>query len=136
MAEPAEPGDTIRIRELRVPCLIGVTDEERSRRQEVVLDVTLHTSLGAAGRSDRLEDTVDYGELAARLTRLVESSSFKLLEALAEAVASACLQDPRVSRAEVQVDKPRAVPLARSAAVRIVRERKPGADPRGFGRYV
>jgi dihydroneopterin aldolase len=130
----AEAGDTIRIRELRVPCVIGTTESERARRQEVLLDVTLHVGLAAAGRSDRLEDTVDYGELAARLTALVGSSSFHLLEALAEAVASDCLRDPRVSRVEVQLDKPRAVPLAGSAAVRIIRERKPGRDPRSFGR--
>jgi dihydroneopterin aldolase len=131
-----EPGDTIRIRGLRVPCIIGTTELERARRQEVVLDVSLAVSLSTAGRSDRLEDTVDYAELAARLTALVGSSSFRLLEALAEAVASACLAGPRVQRVEVRLEKPRAVPLARSAEVRIVRERKPGADPRAFGRLA
>jgi dihydroneopterin aldolase len=132
----AEAGDTIRIRELRVPCHIGTTEPERARLQEVSLDITLHVGLAEAGRSDRLEDTVDYGELAARLTALVGSSSFHLLEALAEAVASDCLRDPRVSRVEVQLDKPRAVPLAGSAAVRIVRERKPAPNPRNYGRYA
>ncbi len=132
----AEPGDTIRIRRLRVPCIIGTTELERARPQEVVLDVSLQLSLSAAGRSDRLEDTVDYSQLAARLTAQVGASSFQLLEALAEAVASTCLGDPRVHRVEVRVEKPRAVPLARSAAVRIVRERAPGADPRSFGRLA
>jgi len=132
----AEPVDTIRIRRLRLPCLIGAADWERARRQEVVLDVTLQADLSAAGRSDRLEDTVDYGRLASRLAALVEASSFRLLEALAEAVAAACLQEPRVRRVEVTVEKPRAVPLARSAAVRIVREREDGRDPRRFGRFA
>jgi FolB domain-containing protein len=132
----AEPGDTIRIRRLRVPCIIGTTELERARLQEVVIDVSLQLSLSAAGRSDRLEDTVDYSQLAARLTAQVAGSSFQLLEALAEAVASTCLAESRVQRVEVQVEKPRAVPLARSAAVRIVRERAPGADPLSFGRLA
>ena len=132
----AEPGDTIRIRRLRVPCIIGTTELERARRQEVLIDVSLQLGLSAAGRSDRLEDTVDYSELAARLTAQASGSSFQLLEALAEALASTCLADPRVRRVEVQVEKPRAVPLARSAAVRIVRERAPAADPRSFGRLA
>ncbi len=132
----AEPGDTIRIRRLRVPCIIGTTEPERARLQEVVIDLSLQLSLSAAGRSDRLEDTLDYSQLAARLTAQVGASSFRLLEALAEAVASACLADRRVQRVEVQVEKPRAVPLARSAAVRIVRERAPAADPRSFGRLA
>ena len=132
----AEPGDSIRIRGLRVPCIIGTTELERARRQEVVLDVSLQLGLSAAGRSDRLQDTVDYSELAARLAAQVGASSFQLLEALAEAVACTCLADPRVSQVEVRVEKPRAVPLARSAAVRIVRERAPGVDPRSFGRLA
>jgi dihydroneopterin aldolase len=132
----AEPGDTIRIRRLRVPCIIGTTEPERARLQEVVIDVSLQISLAAAGRSDRLEDTVDYSQLAARLTAQIGASSFRLLEALAEAVASTCLADRRVQRVEVRVEKPRAIPLARSAAVRIARERAPAADPRSFGRLA
>ena len=132
----AEPLDTIRIRDLRVACVIGATEAERARRQEVLVSLTLQADLRRAGSSDLLEDTVDYGALAARVTALLESSSYHLLEALAEAVAEACLQDPRVRRVEVEVDKPRAVPLAASAGVRIVRERRPAADPRDHGRLA
>ncbi len=131
-----EPVDTMCIRRLRVPCIIGTTEPERSRLQEVVIDVSLQVGLSAAGRSDRLEDTVDYSKLASRLTAQVGASSFQLLEALAEAVAATCLAEPRVQRVEVQVEKPRAVPLARSAAVHIVRERAPAVDPRRYGRLA
>ena len=131
-----ENSDAILIRDLRVSCTIGTTEEERRRHQQVILNFTLHTDLKQAGRSDRLEDTVDYGELAKRLTRLVEGSTFQLLESLAESVASACLQNPKVRRVEVQVEKPRALPFGRSAGVRIVRERKPVQDPRSFGRLA
>jgi FolB domain-containing protein len=132
----AETLDTITVRDLRVSCVIGTTEAERSRKQDVVVSFTLWLDLRRAGGSDQLEDTVDYGELAARVTALLESSSFQLLEALAEAVASACLWDPRVRRAEVEARKPRAVPLAAFAGVRITRERKPAPDPRGSTRLA
>jgi FolB domain-containing protein len=119
----AETLDAITVRDLRVPCIIGTTEAERSRRQEIALSFTLRLDLAAAGASDRLEDTVDYGQLAARVTALLEGSSFQLLEALAQAVASLCLRDPRVARVEVEARKPRAVPLAACAGVRLVRER-------------
>jgi 7,8-dihydroneopterin aldolase/epimerase/oxygenase len=128
--------DAITVRDLRVPCVIGTTEAERSRRQEVRVSFTLWLDLRRAGGSDLLEDTVDYGELAARVTALLESSSFHLLEALAEQVASACLRDPRVRRVEVEAHKPRAVPLAASAGVRLARERKPAPDPRGSTRLA
>jgi len=130
------PPDAIRVRDLRVACVIGTTEAERARRQEVLVSLTLQADLRRAGSSDLLEDTVDYGALAARVTALLESSSYHLLEALAEAVAGACLQDPRVRRVEVEADKPRAVPLAASAGVRIVRERRPAADPLDFSRLA
>jgi dihydroneopterin aldolase len=119
----AEILDAITVRDLRVPCIIGTTESERSRRQEVCLSFTLHLDLRGACASDRLEDTVDYGKLAARVTALLGDSSFQLLEALAQAVASLCLQDPRVARVEVEARKPRAVPLAAYAGVRLVRQR-------------
>ena len=132
----AETLDSVRVRDLRVACVIGTTEAERSRRQEVLVSFTLHLELGRAGGSDRLEDTVDYGELSARVTALLEASSFHLLEALAEEVASVCLRDPRVRRVEVEARKPRAVPLASWAGVRIARERRPAPDPRGCTRTV
>jgi FolB domain-containing protein len=132
----AEHLDTVAVHKLRVPCIIGTTEAERARRQEVLVSFSLHLDLRRAGGSDRLEDTVDYGELAARVTTLLESSSFHLLEALAEQVASACLRDPRVLRVEVEARKPRAVPLAAWAGVRIARERRAAPDPRGSTRIA
>lgn len=131
-----EATDTIRIRELRVPCRIGTTEAERSRRQEVLVSLTLHVDLAKAGSSDLLEDTVDYGALSTRIVALLESSSWQLLERLAAAVADLCLQEVRVRRVEVEADKPRAVPLASRVGVRIVRERRPPRDPRSRGRLA
>ena len=132
----AEELDTITVEGLRVPCILGTTEAERARKQEVLVSFTLQVDLRRAGGSDRLEDTVDYGELAARVTALLEASSFHLLEALAEEVAAVCLRDPRVRRVEVEARKPRAVPLAASAGVRIARERRLAPDPRGSTRTV
>ena len=128
--------DAITVAELRVPCILGTTEAERARKQEVLVSFTLHLDLRRPGGSDRLEDTVDYGELAGRVAALLEGSSFHLLEALAEEVAAVCLRDPRVRRVEVEARKPRAVPLAAFAGVRIARERPTAADPRGSTRTV
>ncbi len=132
----AEELDVITVQDLRVACILGTTEAERARKQEVLVSFTLRVDLRRAGGSDRLEDTVDYGELSGRVTALLEASSFRLLEALAEEVASACLRDPRVRRVEVEARKPRAVPLASWAGVRIARERREAPSPRGSTRTV
>ena len=92
----AESRDRIYIQDLRVACLIGARPEERTRTQEIGIDVCLHLDLEEPGRSDRLEDTVDYGSLAAEITAMAESSSFQLLERLAEEVAALALARPKV----------------------------------------
>ena len=82
----------------------------------------LAVDLRAAGRSDDLADTIDYAALAERLRAVAAASRFRLLEALAEALAAEALRDPRVGAAEIALRKPDAVPEA-LAEVRIVRRR-------------
>ena len=120
-------GDRIELRGLRVLGTHGVLDEERHRAQPFEVDVDLVADLGAAGRSDDLSDTVDYGAVAAAAAAVVAGSHSDLLEHLAERVADAVLDagGGRVSEVEVVVRKLRPpVPqdLA-SSGVRIRRRR-------------
>ena len=118
-----EAADRIYLQGLRIACRIGARPQERSRSQEIVIDVCLHVDLEEPGRSDRLEDTADYSRLAGQITDMAESSSFQLLERLAEEVASLALADAKVQRVEVKVSKPHALPRGRAAAVQIIRDR-------------
>jgi dihydroneopterin aldolase/D-erythro-7,8-dihydroneopterin triphosphate epimerase len=111
----------IHIRDLALRCIIGVFPEERTQRQDIVLNITLTCDFGASARTDRLEDTVDYRRLTKQIITTVEGSAFQLLEALAEQVAAICLETPRVQRATVCIDKPGALRFARSVAVEITR---------------
>jgi FolB domain-containing protein len=122
----AEALDRIHIRELRLRCILGLRDWERRKKQEIAIDLTLHADLRAACRSDAIDDTVDYSTLKQRVIELVEASAFQLVERLAEAVADLCLEDGRVRRVEVTIDKAGALRFARSVAVSITRERTGG----------
>ncbi len=100
--------DRITLTGLRVHGHHGVLPEERRVGQDFVVDAVLHLDLHAAGRSDDLADTVHYGLLAERLAAVVGADACDLVEALAERLAAVCLEDPRVTRAEVTVHKPQA----------------------------
>ena len=117
------PSDKLVIRDLAARCIIGVYPEERRQPQDVLLTIELQADLSAAGRSDRLEDSLDYKAVKQRVLALVEQSQFRLLEALAAAVAGACLESPRVERVTVTLQKPGALRFARCAEVEITRER-------------
>ena len=116
--------DRILISDLLVRCIIGVNDDERREKQDVVINVAMSTDLSKAGKSDRIEDAVDYRALKKRIVSLAENSQFHLVEALAEAVAEICLEHGAVSRVQVKVEKPTALRFARSVGVEIIRDRK------------
>ena len=121
MAEPRT--DRIYIRDLLVRCIVGIYEEERRDKQDVIVNIALDAEYRDACRSDRIEDTVDYKSLKLRVIELVEASAYFLIERLAEEIARICLEPARVVRATVTVDKPGALRFARSVAVEIVRER-------------
>ena len=118
-------GDRIELRGLRVVGTHGVLPEERARAQPFELDLDLEVDLVAAGASDDLGDTVDYGAVAEAAARVVRDETFDLLEALAARVAAAVLADARVRAVTVSVRKLRPpVPVdLGSAGVRLTRGR-------------
>lgn len=117
--------DRIALRGISVFAHHGVLAEERERGQRFRVDVILHLDLRAAGESDRLVDTVDYGDLAARVHDLVAGERHDLIESVAERVAALALVDPRVEEVEVTVHKPEApVPVPVESVSVTVRRRR------------
>ncbi len=101
--------DRITLRGMRFLGRHGVTLEERMEPQPFEVDVTLWADLAAATRSDELSDTVDYAAVLGEVTRIVEDTSFRLIESLAQSIIDAVLQSqPRVTSVEVSVRKPKA----------------------------
>lgn len=86
----------------------GVFDHERRDGQDFVVDVTLRVDLGPAGRSDDLEDTVNYGEVGAAVLARIEGEPFDLIERLAAVIADDVLTHAIVDEATVTVHKPQA----------------------------
>jgi FolB domain-containing protein len=116
--------DRIFISDLSVRCIIGVGKEERRERQDVLINVSLFADLEEAGRSDLFENAIDYRSIKKKIVRMVEDSDFHLVEALAEAIAGICLEQPAVIEALVRVEKPGALRFARSVGAEISRRRK------------
>lgn len=116
--------DRICICDLLVRCILGINESERREKQDVLINVAVYTDLRKAGKSDRIEDAVDYRALKKRILALAESSRFFLEEALAEAVAELCLEQQAVRKVEVRVEKPNALRFARTVAVEITRKQR------------
>ncbi len=120
--------DKILIKDLVARCIIGVGEEERRDKQDVLINIALAVDLRKAGETDRLEDSVDYRALKKRVVRMTEESEYHLVEALAERIAQICLEDSRVREAQVTVEKPSALRFARSVGVEIERCQQKDTD--------
>jgi len=103
--------DQIFLRRMEFEGRHGVTEEERAQPQTIELDVELRLDLRAAGRTDDLAQTVDYGDVFEMCRAQVEQNTYHLLEGLAEAIATDILgRFPAVGSVVVRAMKP-GVPL-------------------------
>jgi 7,8-dihydroneopterin aldolase/epimerase/oxygenase len=85
----------------------GVSDVERAEHQPIEVDLEVTLDLAAAGASDDLDQTVDYGALFETCRLVVEERSFRLLEGIAESIARDVLAThARVEAVTVRVTKP------------------------------
>lgn len=118
--------DRVFIRDLLLRAIVGINDDERVKKQDVVVNIELETDCRPAAASDAIDDAINYRDIAKDTIDLVEGSSFYLVEKLAEEIARLCLVDPRVVRVKVTVEKPMAVRFAKSVGVSIERNRNDG----------
>jgi dihydroneopterin aldolase len=106
------------VRGLRLDAEIGVHDHEYGRTQLLIVDVELDVAVKGW---DRLHDIFNYEVIAAKAKSVAGEGHFQLVEAFAGRIGRLCLQDPRVIRARVRVEKPSALaPDAEAAGAEIV----------------
>lgn len=100
--------DTITLTGIRIEAAHGVLAKEKQYPQTFIVDATLHLDLSKAGLSDKLSDTVDYGQIARRIVSTVKSEQVNLLEHLANKIATAILLTPAIEAVDVTIHKPQA----------------------------
>jgi 7,8-dihydroneopterin aldolase/epimerase/oxygenase len=114
---PRREGLTVFVRGLRVEAGIGVHDHELGRLQPLVIDVTLEL---APVPVERLGDTINYETVAEAARAIVAAGHVGLVETFAERLALACLEDGRVRRCTVRIEKPGALDGAAAAGCEVV----------------
>lgn len=100
--------DKIEIKGLRLMACHGCLPEEQTTPQPFVLDVSLYRDLTRAGKTDALEDTVNYAEVVERITRTVCDVTCRLIERVASRVAEMLLKEYPLEIVTVRVHKPQA----------------------------
>ena len=115
--------DTIFISELKVQTKLGVPEWERMVPQTIILDIEIGYDLNAAGKSDVIADTIDYGAVVRRIRETLTEHSFQLVEALAEHICQLILKEFGALSVKVKVAKPAILPGLKGLGVVIERNR-------------
>ncbi len=110
------------VRDMALDCLIGVHRYERDGRQRVRINLSLDVIETGPVERDRLSEVVNYDTLVVRIRALAEDGHVNLVETFAERIAAICLEDRRVRRAVIRVEKLDVFDDAESVGVEIERE--------------
>jgi dihydroneopterin aldolase len=113
--------DIVFIHGLRVYCIIGIHDWERTRPQPVVLDLEMGTDIRPAAHSEDITQALDYDAISKDLCAFIKLSQCRLLETLAEQIAQRLLTQFGVPWLRLKLSKPDAVPEARDVGILIER---------------
>ena len=108
---------TINIRDLRLRTFIGFNAEERTKKQDVVLNLEISYLTNPAVFNDEVEDALNYKTITKAVIRQVEEGRFLLLEKLVADVLATCSSHPEVTHARVTIDKPHALRFAESVSL-------------------
>lgn len=113
--------DTVLIEGLAVETVIGVYDWERKITQRVLVDLEMAWNNSIPGGSDDVADALDYAAVSERVSACLKTLEPQLLETGAEAIATLLQSEFGVRWLKLTLNKPGAVPSARSVGVRIER---------------
>lgn len=110
------------VRDLILPCRIGVYGHERHGEQRVRINLEL-TCLEHPAINDEHQNVVCYADVVENIRRLLNEGHINLVETLAERIAAQCLEDHRILGAKVRVEKLDILPEASAVGVEIERHR-------------
>jgi len=119
--------DRILLEGIQIPAALGVTAAERRMRRPVTLDLEIERDLSAAGRSDRIGQTVHYKRIFEVVEDVAANQEHRLVEALGQRIADAVLGKFDVEAVTVTVRKPKPIAgVLDYAGIRIRRQRPSG----------
>ena len=117
------PPRKVFVRDLVLDAEIGVHAHEKNRRQRIRLNVDVLAEEDMAQLNDQLENVVCYEDIVNGIKAILDDGHINLVESLAETIAGFILDDPRVLKVTVGVEKLDAIPEAGSVGVEIERNR-------------
>ena len=107
----------IKIENLRVRTIVGIFEWEKKVKQDVIINIEMEFDGAEAIEKDEIEYTIDYKSITKKIISEIEEGNYNLIEKIAGDVMRIVIEDGRVLKATVKIDKPGAVRYADSVSV-------------------
>ncbi len=108
---------TIKVSDLRLRTYIGFNPDEKEKRQDIVINMTITYRIAEPALHDVVEEALNYKTITKQVISHVEQGRFLLLEKLVSDVLDICSSHRDVQAAEVTIDKPHALRFADSVSL-------------------
>lgn len=114
---------TVFIHDLRIPFHIGETEHERKGEQTLIINIDCDVDIVKSVATDDLAHTIDYRDFHVAVLDLANTTSYNLIETLADAILKRCFADARIMRTVVTIEKPNKLSSSRSVGITLTRTR-------------
>jgi dihydroneopterin aldolase len=111
------------VRDLVLPCSIGIYEHERQHLQRARFNVELDVADPGSFAGGEFTKVLNYETVVNGIKDLLAQGHIDLVETIAERIAGLCLDDSRSIRATVTVEKLDVYPETEAVGVSIVRRR-------------
>lgn len=107
----------IKIENLKLRTVVGIYEWEKKTKQDIIINVEIEFDGTKAIESDDIDDTVDYKTITKKIISTVEGTQFNLIERIAGEAMKIVMENEKVDKASVRVDKPGALRFTDSVSV-------------------
>jgi dihydroneopterin aldolase len=116
----------IKIKNLKLKTIIGVHAWEKNIPREILINLEITPNNNKSLESDNIEDAIDYDALAHEIKNFLEKKHFKLVEKMANEIMKKIMEDSRIKKCKLEIDKVGALSFIESFSVTLEQERKNG----------
>ncbi|MEM7007756.1 MAG: dihydroneopterin aldolase [Thermodesulfobacteriota bacterium] len=113
----------IKIENLKLRTIVGIYDWEKEKKQDVIINIDMEFDGTKAIETDSIDDTIDYKTITKKIIDMVEGKEFNLIEKIAGDAMKIVMENEKVDKASVRVDKPGALRFTDSVSVTQIQSR-------------
>jgi len=113
----------IKIKNFRLKTILGIYEWEKNFEREIIINATIETNYDKSCLTYDIKDTIDYDEIIAKIKKFLNSKKFQLIEEMTQQVLDLIMEDNRIDKCTVEIDKVRVIEEVESFSVTLTQER-------------